>query len=950
MPARRCGMRFCWENSLTLKIITTIMKQRDLILGLGFLGAFTMAAQSPYTGSVAPTEGSADFYLYQVESGKWLHNNSTRGFWTTRAGLDKDGFDVEVKVIEGGYQLNPKLTGNSSINGEGLYMDTGRPVTTWGLIPVTVDGVSNAYNIQMIACDIADQPQYLLGEEDGAIADQNSVGQTWQLVSRADRISHMKAEVANGPVDASWLIPAGDFSRNDRRSSQWVYKLIGGSGLGISGSQHNSLQEAWDNARYYVHYIVLTDIPNGTYKFTPYGYYREDWESQEAWDRYKKGETICRAQYFAGAASHNFMHPADPGFTEKPDYDGVDGDWREVAALDGNWIPNCTTAGSTAILAGYYKNEPIEAVVTDGTLVLGVVKHDGDYHDWVAYDNFRLEYVSTATPSVDLTNIVESVNAEIKAVEALPQTPASTAALDAAREALTSSSATDLRKAMLDLIVFEGALSEGARTIEYFNATLPFMNGADVSRPIELFNTASSKSEFEAALKQLRFARRRMVAERQEDVFKGCAPEADGQYYFYNIGQKQFLCGGSDWGAHAALGMPGIIITLEEENSEDLAFHIDTQLYNGDTKHYMNYMGYLDCDKAGAWKFVPVEGKENVYRIYQYDYYNNKLQDARITYAPDARVDQEDGDGGRTKDETTVTGEFRGDCPAGDDEWKLVTREEREALMETATLENPVDATFYMVSPGFNQRENVEAGWIFDNTKVCDRGSRRSNFVVEFWSDATEQFDISQMVELPEGVYMYTVNAFYRNGHHVSEVDSETGEITVEGQPDNEAISNAIMYATMGAEADKPIMNILEESGKAPGQGADVKNIDGTVTYHYPQYTDQASDFFRNGLYKNWTVFYADGTEIPVGIMTDPDVAEWLPRHWMVCDNFRLKYYGKNTTVDEVLAGVEDVVVDNETAVEFKGDNRIFNLQGIQVTNTDAPGIYIQNGKKFVVR
>ncbi len=73
----------------------------------------------------------------------------------------------------------------------------------------------------------------------------------------------------------------------------------------------------------------------------------------------------------------------------------------------------------------------------------------------------------------------------------------------------------------------------------------------------------------------------------------------------------------------------------------------------------------------------------------------------------------------------------------------------------------------------------------------------------------------------------------------------------------------------------------------------------------------------------------------------------------MVVDNFRVVYYGKETTKEAVAAkldassGVESVVTDE--AVEVK-DNRIFNLQGIQVANPTQPGIYIQNGKKFVVR
>ena len=925
------------------------MKQRDLILGLGFLGAFTMVAQSPYTGSVAPTEGSADFYLYQVESGMWLENNSQPGFWTTRAGLGNTGFDVAVKAIEGGYQLDPKLNGNRSINGEGLYMDTGRPVSTWALVPVTVDGVSNAYNIQMMVCDKEDVPQFLLGENDGVIADYNpeAANTTWQLVSRADRINHMKAAAAEGPVDASWLIPGGDFGRNqDPRYQEagWVHKFTNqyAGGVACDGAQHQSLREAWHHITGYTHYVVLTDLPNGTYRFRAQGYYRQNWDDADAVSNYVDGTWPKNPKYFAGASEKPFRHILSEVF-EAPG-EGPADQWKEIAELN-QWVPDKMNTASLEFLNDRYQNEWIETVVTDGNLIVGVSKLDGLDRDWFIYDNFQLQYVSSETPVVDLTEAIEGLNSAIKQVEALQQTPGSEKALEVARQALTSTSGTEIRLATLDLINLIDGLSSGASAIKYFNETLaiePMLNQT-ATRAFEIFNTATSKAEFDNALKQLRFARRRLHAERQEDIFKGSAPEPNGQYYLYNVGQKQFLCGGSDWGAHAALGMPGILITLEEENAEDMTYHIDTQLFNGDSNHYMNYFGYLDCGKAGAWKFVPVEGKENVYKIVQNDY-----QDARITYYPDATVESENGAGGRTKDETTVSGEYRGVCPEGDDEWKLITREEREALMETASLENPIDATFYLVSPGFNQRENVESGWSFSSAQVCDRGSRRNNFVVESWD--ADEFDLSQFVTLPAGVYMMSVNAYYRNGHHVTEVDSETGEVTVLGQPDTDAISNAIMYAGFSADADTKIMNILAESGKAPGQGADVKNLDGTVTYHYPQWPDQAGDFFRNGLYNNWTVFETDGDEIPVGIMQDPDMMDRLPRHWMVCDNFRLKYYGTETTIDEVRAGVDDVVVDNETSVEVKGDNRIFNLQGIQVTNTNAPGIYIQNGKKFVVR
>lgn len=47
----------------------------------------------------------------------------------------------------------------------------------------------------------------------------------------------------------------------------------------------------------------------------------------------------------------------------------------------------------------------------------------------------------------------------------------------------------------------------------------------------------------------------------------------------------------------------------------------------------------------------------------------------------------------------------------------------------------------------------------------------------------------------------------------------------------------------------------------------------------------------------------------------------------------------------DVLAGVQSAVV-----VPVKEDGRIFNLQGMEVQNATTPGIYIQNGKKFIVR
>ena len=80
---------------------------------------------------------------------------------------------------------------------------------------------------------------------------------------------------------------------------------------------------------------------------------------------------------------------------------------------------------------------------------------------------------------------------------------------------------------------------------------------------------------------------------------------------------------------------------------------------------------------------------------------------------------------------------------------------------------------------------------------------------------------------------------------------------------------------------------------------------------------------------------------------------EYLEKDWIVADNFRIVYYGTETTKEAVknkleeTTGIEDI---DATTVQRPADNRIFNIQGIEVERATAPGLYIRNGKKFIVR
>lgn len=899
------------------------MKQRDIMLGLGLFSVLGMMAQSPFSGSVAPSEGSTDFYLYQVESGTWLQNNQrVRGQWTTHAQLDKDGFDVEVIAIDGGFQLNPRLGANHSINsgGDRFYMDTQHGVSPWALIPVTVDGVSNAYNIQALPWDEVSDP-FFIGESDNQLSD-NPVNKTWQLVSREERLKQMQLAVAQGPVDATWLIPAQDLGRNDERLALWTHKWISdGSGVGLGGRDFNSVQEAWHRATNYVHYIVLKGLPNGTYRFSLQGWYRDtEIESEDLQQRMANGGEINRAIYFAGASSNALMPLSKNGKTEE-----VADKYSFFVEPAGIWVPNNLDNASEVFADGEYTNEWIEATVTDGTLIIGVAKREADHRDWLIYDNFQLQYVSAEGAAQDLSGLRSELEAMIAEAENAPATPAVTAAISAARESLQSQSASELRVAAFELQSVLAGVQSSSKEIALYNEVkaLCEKEGVDTAKADEMLVNAVSRDDYSNALKEIRYARRRHNSDKQEDVFAG-APPAAGEFYLYNIGQKQFLSGGSDWGAHAALSMPGLAVTLEEEIAEENAYHINTGLYNGEDNHYMNYRGYMDCAKGAPWKFVPVEGKENVYNIVQYDW-----QDAYVVWYPNASVDA------GQSDETTVSTEQRGITPDDPNaQWKLVSREEREALLEKASIENPADASFYIVSPNFNQREGADMAWQFSNANIWEYGANHYDFAAESWN--TDGCDFNQMVEgLPAGVYMASVQGFYRNGNH--------GD-----QPNLDFAQNAYLYFGADSANDVALPNITSESGMVPGEGNDAVAEDGTV-YNYPDGMMQAITFFKNGLYRAYTVIEKeDDSEIVLGIYKEVQGAEG---DWVVADNFRLTYFGTETTAEEVKnmlsSGVESIE-DSMPAVV--NDGRIYNLQGIPVSNPTAPGIYIQNGKKFVVR
>ena len=908
------------------------------------ISSTTWGADSPYQGSL-PAEGT--YYLYQVESKQWLQPNCHKiDAWTTHAELGDTGFDIELRKLDGfndGFQIYCNFENNGELNGsdeDRFYLDqSNRQLTEWIFEPIA--GTSNQFKILVKARNVADDRKQRDGVEKdtyigyragdfGGLSD-NPVSTTWQLVSREERIKVMQEEVKSTkkPADVSWLIPAWDRGRFDNRSSNWNVTTIndfGGSDA-FGGSNGYPVYECWHKVEKNVQ-ISLNDLPKGTYSFSVQAYYRDAAiEDDELMERYSNGTENLIVKYFAGASEGVVQSifaqsktNAQTGFPYR--------------ASNGRYVPNSTGDAANAMINGEYINEYIPAPVgDDGTITLGIRKDAGGYdRDWLIYKRFYLRYDGQ---NIDVSAILSQLDEKLSEANSmlaehhyLQEADAFAVAIKAAKEVDRSNAdeiATALNTLSAAIIAVNGALND----ISYYIATRKLCDSRDIVDAEEIFKNAQAPEDYAKALTELRYARRYAAADKQEDLFTGNAPAA-GEFYLYNVGRRQFLCGGSDWGAHAALGMPGVLITLEGSGNN---FAIETGLFNVST-HHLNYRGYMDASPE-VWTFV--DAGNGCYNIT-----NNGNHG--LVWDPFAGTDA------GNNDETNVAGDIEIDFADPNAQWKLVTKEEREALLSGATAQNPVDATFFVKSPNFANRESADRHWIFsDRTGIWEPGRNQNDFAAESYN--TDNFDMHQTIEgLPEGVYEVTIQGYYRNGMGDNHFN-------------NQDATNAIFYAgdsNLGTAKQVAIKNINEENLNAPGEGDIFENTSrGTVCV--PNDIPQASAFFKSGLYRNTlrvTVKNPNKPKssstraaatlskgnLPLGVKKTQKGEEG---DWAVINNVRLKDYGPET----VESGVDEIPVDDtKENLDTLRDNKTYNLFGVEVKNPTAPGIYIRNGKKFIIR
>lgn len=506
---------------------------------------------------------------------------------------------------------------------------------------------------------------------------------------------------------------------------------------------------------------------------------------------------------------------------------------------------------------------------------------------------------------------------------------------------------------------------------------------ADVKANLD---TCATGGQIDPMLTALRIARKKQAAERRFDKFVGAQPEAYGEYYILNVKDKRFLGGAEAWGAHAALEYASnafqLIDTDRDGNQLEKGFRIETFRPNGTLgiNDFLAYNSFVDCNVNEAWDFIPVEGKENVFNIVrasvQYEEvledsegldsivvrHTNMREDGSLYYLG-MRDGGENGIGLGFNSWNVVDSDMKDPANEGN-QWMLITADELTALLQNASEENPVDATHFIVNAGYDQRLSIDSwinGSIGGGTGVWGRGGNYVDFVWENWN--TDYAEVSQTIyDLPAGWYEVDLQGYYRDGHYTTHMLKKQLGLNIE--------QRASVYAFIGENIDEvaedavqksPIASFTDGINMVPGMGR--KFTDNVTWKHYDEETGEeteykctgdgtmsatdacwsaAEEYFQNGLYWNRSavIYVPEGEALTIGAMKEGQEAG----DWLVVDNWRLKYYGADANMQEIIDGVDDITPKAPVA-----GKTIYNVAGQRMNKTQK-GVNIINGRKMVIK
>jgi hypothetical protein len=368
------------------------------------------------------------------------------------------------------------------------------------------------------------------------------------------------------------------------------------------------------------------------------------------------------------------------------------------------------------------------------------------------------------------------------------------------------------------------------------------------------------------------------IAEYKDQIYTGILET--GKYILKNVATGKFFNGANSWGTRSSLVDHPEYMLLTK--LDDGTYTLESRQNNGGEQFYFGPNYFVDNGTPMPLTFTVV-GK-GIYTI---------------TCNGESGVGLLGYDGSTSVLSGTLT-----DATSEDAQWLVYSEKDMAAMMAEASLENPVDVSFFIKDANFSRNHRDADAWIWE-TENHNIAGANENFCAESW---THTFVLSQEVELPNGVYMLNAQAALTD--YTNAYDKRDD------------------YPVVFAGDETVKFCEMEEADRATNMA-------------------QLSNSFLAGKYfvDPVIVKVTDG-KLTIGAKCD------ATDYWCIFDNFSLTYFA-DADIDAVRAaypkntGATTGINEVNTGVNT---GAIYNLNGVRVNNMTKKGVYIVNGKKFVVK
>lgn len=330
-----------------------------------------------------------------------------------------------------------------------------------------------------------------------------------------------------------------------------------------------------------------------------------------------------------------------------------------------------------------------------------------------------------------------------------------------------------------------------------------------------------------------------------------------GTYYIQNVATGQFITAGAGYGYRGIMNTHGLDLKITGSGNSYL---ITTDI------NQVGYVlkptdGYLDGSASSDFNWTITKQDDGTYTMYapsQSKYYG---------YDPSYS--------------SPWVIRFRSNDDGTNTRWRFWTKEALEATLSSATVDNPVDASFFITAPDIQRGDHrilTNKCWGSDVTAIG--GNKESGSYLKN-SCNVEQYNKSSwnvtqtLTGIPNGKYTLTVQAFSRYG------STSTGSVTAFLNGTEEKL-----YHLYAGSKSVDLVSIYSEAQNSQSTGFNRSTDAGYV----PDNQAQAAQCFTDGYYLNTLegIIVTDNT-LTIGIRKDNKA---VSNDWVCLDNFTLWYLG----------------------------------------------------------